>query len=113
MTVLERAEEPVEDFGSLGLSVGGGVVALAQEHGLELGPGVEVDTGLAGRLEGAVELAVPVLIATRPYTGLAPLQQLCADFDHPCGDERLERYNAFGDIAVRNSRSARRSISTA
>lgn len=49
-------EEFGEEFGPAGLVVGGCVIALAQDDGLERGVGAEVGAGLTDRLEAAVEL---------------------------------------------------------
>ena len=53
---VDVGEQVGEEVGPLGLVVGGGVVALPQDDGLERVVGGEVDAGLADRLEGAVEL---------------------------------------------------------
>jgi hypothetical protein len=47
-TVIEPADDLVEEVGSFGLSVFGGVVALPGEDGQELGAGAEVGAGFAG-----------------------------------------------------------------
>lgn len=49
-------EEEVEEGDAIGLAVVVGVVALAGEDWLELGAGLEVAAGLAGRFHAAVEL---------------------------------------------------------
>ena len=45
-----------EEFGTAGLVVGGGVIALAEQNGLEGWVGGEVGAGLTDRLEAAVQL---------------------------------------------------------
>ena len=46
--VIESPDDLVEEVGSFGLSVFGGVVALPGEDGQELGAGAEVGAGFAG-----------------------------------------------------------------
>jgi hypothetical protein len=53
---VDVLEEAVEELDPSGLVAFGGVVALAEEDGHEVGSGGEVDTGFADGLEAAVEL---------------------------------------------------------
>ncbi len=53
---IDLGEEVVEEFGSSGLAVFGGVVSLSEEDGLEGFVGGEVGAFLADGLEAAVEL---------------------------------------------------------
>lgn len=70
---LDRVDQSGEQRGASGLAVAGGVVALAEEHGLEGLVGGEVGAVLADRFEAAIELGGPSAptVAEEPEADLA------------------------------------------
>src|SRR4249920_1607076 len=99
--LVDAVEELVEQLGSLGLVVFDGVVALAEQHGLELEAGLVVGAGLADRLEDAVEFggSGAVAVAEQPLVGLDAELAHLASLGAGRQDRRrvVERLNLFGD----------------
>ena len=71
-------EEAGEEFDPSWLIVGGGAVALADEHGLKACIGREVGAGLADRFEAAVKLCGSLA----PAVAQKPVVDLVAESSH-------------------------------
>jgi hypothetical protein len=102
---VDAGEEPVEDGDEVLLVAFGGVVALANEDGDELGSGGEVDAGLTDGLEGAVELggSGAVAVAEEPALHLEPEPPHLLAFGRSWQLDRgggVEGFDLFGDGEV-------------
>ena len=100
----DLVEEFGEEFGPAGLVVGGGVVALAEDHGLEGRVGGEVGAGLTDRLEAAVELGGPLTPAVAEEAVVDFVLQSAHRGSGGVSVERLvlvvERFDFVGDGCV-------------
>ena len=98
--VVQVVEEVGEESGSFGLVVVGGVVALADEDGHELGAGLEEATAFADRFVDAVEGCGPVAVSVAEQAAMVGEDgfsrvdcQFCAT-DFPIALADVERPNS-------------------
>jgi hypothetical protein len=80
--LVDAAEEPVEEIGSVGLVVVGSVVALALQGGPELDAGLEEGAGLADGFEGAVQFGWSGAVAVAEQAVV-----VASESGHPWADQ--------------------------
>ena len=105
MLVVDPGEEPVEDGDEVVLVAFGGVVALAEQDGDELGSGGEVDAGLTDGFEGAVEFGGSGAVAVAEESALHLEPQAPHLFAFGGGGQfdgcgGVEGFDLFGDGEV-------------